>query len=144
MKVKIYCDMDGVLADFNAEPNAVERFQTEAGFFYKLRPIKNNVKAIRKLIADGFEVNILSASPNMMADGNKIKWLNKYLPMIKAENIIIMRNGENKADYVKADGKIILFDDWGKNCRDFREKGFEAYKVDGWHTISRGVRSLLK
>ena len=28
-EINIYCDMDGVLADFNAEPNAVERFETQ-------------------------------------------------------------------------------------------------------------------
>ena len=32
-----YCDMDGVLADFFAEPNAVQRFETEKDFFYNLK-----------------------------------------------------------------------------------------------------------
>lgn len=139
----IYCDMDGVLADFNGEPNAVKRFAWESGFFKNLKPIKNNVNAIKELIADGFVVRILSASPNENADKDKIAWLKKYLPEIADGNIIIIRNGENKSDYVKADGKVkILFDDYWVNCEQFKEKGFIAYKINSWHSIKRGVKAL--
>ena len=31
----LYFDMDGVLADFNAEPDGVARFRDEKGFFKK-------------------------------------------------------------------------------------------------------------
>ena len=49
-KLNIYCDMDGVLADFNAEINAVERFKKEKGFFKRLKPFERNVNALRELI----------------------------------------------------------------------------------------------
>ena len=71
----IYCDMDGVLADFNAEPRALERFAVEPNFFADLKPITTNVNAIKQLIADGYKVRILSASPNKAADKGKRKWL---------------------------------------------------------------------
>ena len=32
-RTNVYLDMDGVIADFNNEPKALERFATEAGFF---------------------------------------------------------------------------------------------------------------
>ena len=72
-KINIYVDMDGVLADFNAEPDGVARFRTEKGFFRNLKPLKKNAKALRKLIADGnYNIYILSASPNAAADGDKL------------------------------------------------------------------------
>ena len=46
-KLNVYVDMDGVLADFNNEPNALERFKTEKGFFKQLTPInKEGFKAL--------------------------------------------------------------------------------------------------
>ena len=45
-RLTIYCDMDGVLADFNAENNAVERFKKEKGFFKKLQPIIENLEGL--------------------------------------------------------------------------------------------------
>ena len=75
MKTIYYFDMDGVLANFNAEPKAVSRFKTEKGFFYKLKPIKRNIELIYELIEKGEKVRILSASPNKRADKDKRKWL---------------------------------------------------------------------
>ena len=97
----IYCDMDGVIADFNRPVNAVARFETEKDFFYNLQPIKHNLQAISKLIENGYNVYILSASPNDRCDNDKRRWLAKYLPNLKPTQIIIMRNGQNKADFVK-------------------------------------------
>lgn len=119
MKKNIYIDMDGVLADFFGETDCVARFEKEKGFFRRLKPLRKNVAAVRKAIADGkYNIYILSASPNERCDQDKIRWLNYYLPELETENAIIMRNGEKKTDYMRsADG--ILFDDYGKNIRDW-------------------------
>ena len=125
-----YCDMDGVLADFNNEPQALERFEKEKGFFYNLKPIEENIEFIKALVDSGESVRILSASPNKIADDDKIKWLRKYMPYINKNRIIIIRNGQNKADFVETKGKNILFDDYGKNCNQWEEKPkHKAYKV---------------
>ena len=64
-------------------------------------------------------------------DYDKIKWLKKYLPELKLKNIIIMRNGQNKHDFIKTKTGILL-DDYGKNCREWEEhKGCIAIKVNG-------------
>lgn len=121
-KQPIYCDMDGVLVNFNGAKDAVKRFKTEQGFFKKLKPFKKNVKAIKKLLADGKrQVYIISASPHKEADGDKIARLKKYLPTLSEDNIILVRLGDNKMEHMKTpDG--LLFDDYTRNIIQWEGK----------------------
>lgn len=129
-----YVDMDGVLADFFKMPNALARFKTEKDFFKMLEPIAENVNAIKTLIAKGEIVRILSASPNEDGDNAKRVWLARHIPEVKEKNIIIVRLGESKIARVpkKERARAILFDDYGKNLREWVENGGKAgFKVLG-------------
>ena len=81
-KINVYCDMDGVIADFEGQPKALERFQTEKGFFKQLTPI--NKEGLQALLNNPYiNLFILSASPNRQADKDKIEWLKYHYPQIK-------------------------------------------------------------
>ena len=143
-KINIYVDMDGVLADFNAEPDGVARFRTEKGFFKRLKVLPKNARALRKLIADGnYNVYILSASPNAAADGDKRAWLKRHRIKITDGNIIFCRNHERKVDFMKtADG--ILFDDYGKNIREWVDGNPQnaGFKIEADGSLARGFAMI--
>jgi len=138
-KIIIYCDMDGVLADFDKVPNAVARYKDEPNFFYNLEPISENVNAIKKLIARNQIVKILSKSPHEKADNDKRKWLAKYLPEIKSENIIFARPHETKISFVDELEKhfSVLLDDYEKNIQEWRNENGIAITITKENTIDK-------
>lgn len=139
MKPIIYCDMDGVLADFDKVENAVERYKHEPNFFYDLEPINENVNAIKELIAKDYLVKILSKSPHENADNDKRKWLAKYLPEIENENIIFARPHETKISFVDELEKhfSLLLDDYEQNIDEWRNENGIAFKITKERTIPK-------
>lgn len=122
----IYCDMDGVIADFDGQKNAVQRYAVEKGFFKKLKPIKHNLDAIKKIVELGFNVKILTASPNEQADKDKIAWLEKNFENVEC---IICRVGQTKANFVDDIKNSLLLDDYIVNIDEWRKKGGIALQV---------------
>lgn len=142
---KIFLDLDGTLAKFNV-PNALRRFQTEEGFFAKLGAYKN-IETINEM-AKGGNVYIISASPNMYADLDKMTWIKKYLPNIKRSNIIFCRLGINKAQHIekmldiKIDKTCMLLDDYTRNLTEWESAG--GVGIKRLTTVSDNSRKLWK
>lgn len=143
-RLVIYCDMDGVLADFDKVPKAVARYKDEENFFYNLEPITENVNAIKQLIAKGYQVKILSKSPHEKADYDKRLWLEKYLPQIKIENMIFARPHQKKIDFVNEFEKSfsLLLDDYEVNINEWRNENGLALTITKENTIANILRVL--
>ena len=128
---KIFLDLDGTVARFNVK-NALQRFETEKGFFKNLKAYKG-IEAIDEMAKAG-NVYIISASPNSNADFDKLAWCSKYLPNVPFENICFCRIGTNKVEEVekvleiKVDKDCILLDDYTKNLRDWEQAGGTGIK----------------
>ena len=128
---KIFLDVDGTLAKFNV-PNALNRFDKEIGFFARLKPYKGIGEIDR--LAQGGNVYIISASPNLTADLDKMQWVKKYIPNIQNNNNVICRIGENKANAIKRklgisiDNECYLLDDYTKNLVEWEQAGGRGIK----------------
>ena len=91
---KIFLDMDGTIAKFNVR-NALERFAVEKGFFANLGAYKG-IETINEMVKNG-NVYIISASPNMYADLDKMTWLKKYLPNLARSSKIVIQIPSNRS-----------------------------------------------
>lgn len=123
---KIFLDMDGTLARFNVR-NALARFENEKGFFANLLAYKG-IEGINEMIKKE-NIYIISASPNVYADMDKKTWLKRYLPNLNNENILLCRNGQNKAKFIenklniKIDQNCYLLDDYTRNLIEWEQAG---------------------
>lgn len=105
-----YFDMDGVISNFHKEPykyiNAINR-----QWIANLEPFMHNINIIRRLIADGKSVYILSKAASEQAKLGKIDWLAKYIPELKPNRIIIIVGNGKKCDYMKTKTGTLIDDD---------------------------------
>lgn len=142
---KIFLDLDGTLAKFNVR-NALKRFDNEVGFFAKLGAYKN-IEKINEMAKNG-NVYIISASPNLQADNDKMTWIKKYLYNVPTENIVLCRLGENKAKIIeekyncKIDKNCYLLDDYTKNLTEWETVG--GVGIKRLTTVSDNSRKLWK
>lgn len=156
----IYCDMDGVLADFmkgahdvlghafddkdlnkmnpNHKQNTRDKVAKHPGFWEDL-PLMPGALQLWKFI-NKYNAHILTAYPSWDPGGKKGKriWVKKHLNNLPDERFHAVQRAE-KQDYAKTDGKPnILIDDYIKNIKEFEAAGgIGIHHIDAETTISK-------
>ena len=124
-KVKMFVDMDGVIADFNFG---------KACDYDKKRPLYSSINKLENISKkDNVDLYIFSATRMNKGYDEKQYWLDKYAPFFKKENRVIisrekhdfLESSELKADYMKnverAGSVLIVIDDDPKNLKAIRK-----------------------
>lgn len=151
-KYKIYCDMDGVLTDFDRAyfdltgidignefhdgPGFWEPINNAGVGFWSDMEWKNDGKRLWNYI-EKYSPKILSApSRNVESRIGKIQWVERELPGVE----LLLKYAKNKKDL--SEPNSILIDDRPSNIEDWREKGgIGILHVSAKHTIDQ-LKSL--
>ena len=125
-KVKLYVDMDGVIADY---------IFGEAKDYDIKRPLFDSIRKLEEVSKmPNIEMFIFSATRYSDGLEQKHGWLDKYAPFFKKENRILISREANgmtetailKAEYMKnieRDGSVmILIDDDPRNLKEIRKQ----------------------
>lgn len=114
--MRIFFDMDGVLAKWNAGASIEE--VTSPGYFINREPESKVAEAMKRLIELGYNVFILTSVFNDdHSRSEKIRWLYRHCPFFDVSRVVFCVYGENKADAVKACMDDILIDDFTPNLK---------------------------
>lgn len=119
-----YFDMDGVLANFHKAYATNKAVAMSRKAMAELEPFAENVATVRKLIAAGIKVYILTKAANEAGKAGKIDWLARYIPELAAEMFICIVGNGRKVDFIREDG--VLVDDDAKNTRPWEKAGHAA------------------
>lgn len=159
---RIYCDMDGVLADF--ETGIEQQFNMNVYDWMKLKykdrwamvyakknfwkdlPWNKGGKQLWNFVKK-YDVHILSAgTADASTKRGKREWLKKNTGLSPADpKIHIVLRNEKKRFAKTANGTPnILIDDYGKNIKDWEAKGGIGVKHDNTAKTIAKLRKLLK
>lgn len=94
-KIRIYIDMDGVVADYDVL--SYEEHKTEADVYLNKRPIKTIIDILEKVSTiENVELFILSVARKESQINGKLKWLEKNMPFIDKKNVNIISRDNNE------------------------------------------------
>lgn len=137
MKKRLFFDQDGVLAKHGFDPTKpyLHKFR-EKGYYLNLPEHENITSAVHKLYAtrsDDYEQFMISAvyRDARYALSEKHDWADLKIPEIDVKHRIFILCGDNKFAYVPGfdPSTDILIDDFGENCRAWRNAGGFYIKV---------------
>jgi len=133
IKVGIFIDMDGVIADYDVYGYG-DIHSNAPNVFLDKRPIVTTINAFKELVdIENLEFYIISACIYNNQAVDKSLWLDKYLPFIKKENrYFLIREQVN----YNRDNKACMKVDYIKRVMDKEDIGICIY-VDDEHMMLR-------
>jgi len=145
-KLRIYIDMDGVLANFDKAAdehpsNGVKGYRPDLTLdFSTFEPMKGAIDSVKKLEEMGHDVFIATTPPWNHPDawGQKRNWVEKHLPTLKRKMFLTHRK-----DLLIGD---VLIDDTAfRGQPDFEGTWFHFGKngID-WEYVVEGIRSIMQ
>jgi len=147
--MRLIFDMDGTLADFEGAGGLAKMEQQ--GFFKNLKPYPKTIATLKRLYKAGNQVYILSACIGTdYCESEKMEWIDRYLPFLPKENILLVPYGTVKAKaFAKAyKTKItrndVLFDDYKVNLKEWLQAGGSVVKCGKSYKPNREYPQMVK
>lgn len=147
--MRLIFDIDGTLADFEGAGGVAK--MGEKGFFAGLKPYPKTIATIKKLYKAGNKIFILSACIDSdYCESEKLEWINRYLPFLPKENILLVPYGTikakafSKAYNTKITRNDILFDDYKVNLKEWLLAGGSVVKCGKSYKPQREYPQMIK
>lgn len=124
--MRIYVDMDGVLADFDGHKRRSgltgDEIKRLPGAYLAMEPMPGAIEGVRRLIGKGHDVWVATKPPTGVphAYADKVAWILKYLPELKRKIMlthdksllrgdVLIDDRPHKANAFKFKGHLIIF-----------------------------------
>lgn len=134
MKIKLFIDLDGTLAEWRAAANYEDLF-TE-NYFSSLGTHEAVKEAVEILWKHGVEIYVLSAylTESKFALREKNQWVTQHVPFIDAGHRLFVPQEISKPEYVAAlVGNLthgyVLLDDYSRNLHEWKAAGGTGIKL---------------